>query len=356
MSPGHAIDGSLASWNDVRGGQRWGTLLLGNGLSINVWSGFSYSSLHERAVAERRSGGLSEDDARLFDVLSGTTNFERVLAELRAAIQVARACGNDSGGYEDRYRSIQRALAVAVRSAHIPRGAIPPRTLTEIRAELRGYDQVFTTSYDLLAYWAMGHGQSFAGFCDCLWSNGRNEFDLSRTAISGATTPVFFLHGALHLVVGGNGRTRKLTDRAGRLLEQVGHSIPGDPTARPLLVTEGSSQDKLLAIEANDYLRFTLETLRRSDRPVVVFGHSLSGQDQHLVDALNLHPQRPVAVSILPDRPERVRARQAEIRAVLATRELYFFDSTTHPLGAEHLRARVSPILCAGPADARVAA
>lgn len=339
MTTGHNIDGRLAAWPEVREAREWTTLVVGNGLSVNVWPGFSYTSLHEQAMAERDSGGLSHEDAKLFATLGNTTNFERVLADLAAAIRVARACGKDSTTFAERYRSVQRALAIAVRSAHVERAAVPAHTLREIRSALLEYGHVFTTSYDLLVYWAMGFGETFAGFCDCFWSNGRNEFDISNATMWKGLTPVFFMHGALHLIVHGDGRTRKLTRGDAMILEQVGHPVPGDPRARPLLVTEGSSQDKLVAIEANDYLRFALETLRRRTDPLVVFGHSLSEQDRHLIDAVNLHPQRPVAVSIVPDAPARVRARQGEIRAVLESHELYFFDSTTHPLGGRHLQA-----------------
>jgi hypothetical protein len=92
----------------------------------------------------------------------------------------------------------------------------------------------------------MGYGETFQGFCDCFWSNGRNEFDIKQSTIFLGSTPVFFMHGALHLVVEGDGTTRKLTRNAKTLLEQFGQPIEGDPDARPLLVSEGVSQDRTL--------------------------------------------------------------------------------------------------------------
>jgi hypothetical protein len=343
MISGHTIDGTLASWAEIRDLRDWDTLLIGNGLSMNVWPGFSYTSLHEQALIERDSGRLSEDDANLFEVIGQTTNFERVLAELGAAIRVAKAFGKDATAFDEHYQRIQNALAVAVRSAHVEARAVPARTLSEIRSTLLAHGHVFTTSYDLLTYWSMGYGNTFAGFCDYFWSNGRNEFDISKASAREGLTPVLFLHGALHLVVQDDGRTRKLRRGEAMLLEQVARPPRDDPHARPLLVTEGSSQDKLAVIEANEYLRFALEALRRRSDPLVVFGHSLSEQDRHLVDAVNLHPERPVAVSIFPESRARVRARQGEIRAVLDTHELYFYDSTTHPLGGRQLQARRAP-------------
>ncbi|MEN3281511.1 MAG: hypothetical protein V7607_2651 [Solirubrobacteraceae bacterium] len=337
LDQGQQIDGTLASWADIESVCRWQTLLLGNGLSINLWPEFRYGSLYDKAKAG--SGSFAKTDERLFAALDDTTNFELVLAHLKAAIRIARACGENVREFERRYRSIQASLGSAVRAAHVSRANVPDSTLAEIRAALLSFELVFTTSYDLITYWAMGHRESFEGFCDYFWSNGRNEFDRGNATIWNDVTPVFFLHGALHLIVDGSGTTRKRTRNVHMLLEQFGRQIPGDPDARPLLVTEGSFQDKLVAIEDNEYLRFGLQTLRANGQPLVVFGHSLSAQDRHLIDAINEFPDRPVAVSIVPDRRSRVRSEQAHARAVLETARLYFYDSTTHRLGAKRLRA-----------------
>jgi hypothetical protein len=117
------------------------------------------------------------------------------------------------------------------------------------------------------------------------------------------------------------------------VLDQFGEPIHGDPQARPLLVTEGTARDKLRAIDGNVYLAHSLQKLRSIELPLVVFGSSLSGQDDHLLDALNEHPQRAVAVSLLPETRRALARRQADIYARLETDELRFFDATTHPLG-----------------------
>jgi hypothetical protein len=154
--------------------------------------------------------------------------------------------------------------------------------------------------------------------------------------------PVYFLHGALHLVVGGSGVTCKLRrNEIQSVLDQFGEPIEGDPQARPLLVSEGTARDKLRAIEGNAYLAKALQALRGLDLPVVVFGSSLGLQDDHLLDALNEHPERPIAVSVLPGSRRHVAARQADVYARLETDELRFFDATSHPLGDPALK--VSP-------------
>jgi hypothetical protein len=185
-----------------------------------------------------------------------------------------------------------------------------------------------------------GPGGRFEPFVDHFRWGGTLQFDSARADVFVDQIPVYFLHGALHLVVGGTGATWKL--RRGvlqTLLDQFGQPIAGDPQARPLLITEGSARDKLQSIERNDYLSHGLSRLRQADLPTVVFGSSLSPQDQHLVDALNENPQRPVAVALLPASRRELASRQADIYGRLQAETLLFFDSTTHPLGLPELCA-----------------
>jgi hypothetical protein len=327
------LDGSLARWADVAADFAGAALLIGNGLSINVWPRFGYSALFDHASA----AGLGSTDRALFD---GTTNFERVLADLDTAFRVNTVLGIDPAPVLDRYRRIQRALGGAVRAVHLNRTHVPDGTLEAIRAELVRYEWIFTTSYDLILYWAMGYGGTWAPFVDGFRYGRRLEFDPARAAVYVGQIPVYYLHGALHLVVGGSGVTWKLARTTiHTILDQFGEPIGGDPQARPLLVTEGSARDKLRAIEGNEYLSHALGALRGVPVPVVVFGSSLGAQDQHLVDALNERPDRPVAVSLMPGPRREVAARQADIYGRLRSTRLAFFDSSTHPLGAAALRA-----------------
>lgn len=329
------IDGKLLNWRDVESQHEWSALLVGNGLSTHVWPRFAYRSL----LGEIRDDGLTPADAALF-ATHGGTNFERVLADLRVAIRVGKALDVDVEPMRERYRSVQRALGRAVRKVHLGRDAVPAASLRGIREVLERQQWVFTTSYDLLIYWAIGLGGSYAPFVDLLWADGRCAFDPRSTDVGANRIPVYYLHGALHLRVGGDGTTVKLTWDARTLLDQFGEPVRGDPDARPLLVTEGSSHDKLLAIEQNAYLAHALDRLRRCQLPLVVFGSGLRAEDDHLLDALNENPDRPVAVSMLPGRHRDVTRMQADIYGRLHAEPLIFFDATTHPLGRDWLRIR----------------
>lgn len=338
---GHPIDGSLACWEDVTAARDdWTGLLLGNGLSRHVWGDFAYSTLFDKARRNDGSGSLTASDLSLFEAVK-TRNFERVLAELASAIRMAVALGQDAEPYLAHYQSIQRALGSAVQSVHVNYSGIPETTLTAIGEVMQAQEYVFTTSYDLIVYWAM-RAVSYRGLCDCFWCD-KQSFDPANSDVPSGRTPIYFLHGALHLVVMGSGVTRKLVHtNLSTLLDQFGHPVDGDTQARPLLITEGSSQHKLQAIEGNDYLTHALDQLGKCDLPLVVFGSDLSEQDQHLVDALNRNPSRPVAVSIRRERKseKEIRAIKASIRAGLDGNPLFFFDSETHPLGLPKLAGK----------------
>lgn len=329
MSP--RLDGTLEPWPDLADAYAEAVLLCGNGLSVNIWPAFAYGSLFEHA----RDDGLTAKDLELF---AGTENFERVLSDLNTAIRVNETLSQPTDAIYERYRSIQRGLGHAVREVHLTRTQVPDNVLKRIRDEIVSYEWIFSTSYDLLLYWAMGCGGSFSPFIDHFGHTGL-RFDADRSDVYEGEVPVYFLHGALHLVVSGSGVTWKLRRNAMQsVLDQFGEPIDDDPQARPLLVSEGTARDKLRAIEGNAYLANALQTLRELELPVVVFGSSLGRQDDHLLDALNEHPKRPIAVSLLPGSSRSVAARQADIYARLETDELRFFDATSHPLGDPALK------------------
>jgi hypothetical protein len=255
-------DGTLLDWADIEGAEKWDALVLGNGMSINLWGDFKYRSLYETA---NESGFLSKKDRHLFKNL-GISNFEEVLRKLSDAILIGEAIGDDRPTERALHESIQKALAQAVQAVHVEQGAIPVEHLEAIREEFRHYRDVFTTSYDLIVYWASGKGPDgwrYKDFCDFLWADDMNAFDESTSILppSSTRTRLYYLHGALHLVVLGDGTTCKHKASFVGLLDKFGRPFRGDHTARPLIVTEASASDKLRSINANEYLSYCWRVL-----------------------------------------------------------------------------------------------
>lgn len=339
------FDGTLDSWEDVEEMAEWDALVLGNGASINVWNDFQYGSLFEKAKQRKL---FHKYDDTLFAKLD-VENFEQVLHSLSEAIRVGKALEHDVSEQLERHQSIQKALAEAVQAVHVQGGEIPLETLEAIREELRNYRHVFTTSYDLLVYWASAKGPEnnpFEGFYDFFWVKPKNSFDESTIRIQPhwTDTRLYFLHGALHLVVLGDGTAcKRQASTFETILDQFGQPFLKDHTARPLVVTEARATDKRRRIECNDYLDYCWRSLHECSCPIVVFGHSLSDQDAHLVDALNEHHDRPIAVGIREKGKRINRKEQHRIASLLEARPIYFFDSTSHQLGAEELRMKERP-------------
>jgi hypothetical protein len=324
-----AVDGQLAAWSTVESEQAWCDLLLGNGFSSHIWPAFAYDSLYSNACS---AGMLDSSDRMLFEA-GATENFEGVLGALAVSIRTLDTLSDPAvKRLRRRYLRIQRALGEAVRGVHVPLSALPASTRRVVRSTLRDYRWVYTTSYDLVLYWCAGFGESFSGFVDFFFCNERLEFDPARTAVECDATRLVYLHGALHLLVDGNGVARKRRSHGATLLEQFGEPEPTGALTRPLIVAEGSSHEKSSIITANDYLSFGLNQLRRSGRGLVIFGLSLRDEDTHLASTLNSRQGRPIAVAMRPRTRSENRRRQARIRGLLDTDQLYFFDSTTHPL------------------------
>lgn len=320
-------DGRLQSWAEVLSKRHWDALLVGNGLSINVWGDFAYRSLFEEA---KHRNLFAAADAALFEKFD-TENFEDVLGAL-STVRVGDALGEPRKAELKLHASVQGALAKAVQNVHVLRPDIPDEKLEAIASQLRFYRFVFTTSYDLLLYWAVANA-GYAGFVDFFWAQGHNAFEESTIWLpaSAERTRLHFLHGALHLVVHPDGMTCKRTADWRSILEQFGEPHLGERAAHPLVITEARAADKARRISDNAYLSYCWKQLQESDAPLVIFGHSLSHQDSHLVDALNEGPDRPIAVGLQSRRRQQDNKKeQHRISSRLEAPDL--FSSTQRPI------------------------
>lgn len=294
-----------------------------------VWPRFGYHSLYEAAVGDL--GTLTPVDQAVFDALQ-TTNFEGVLRDLRTAAIVDGALGLDTTRQLERYASIRDALVAAVHAVHIPWPDVTEEALAQIKLELLRYDSIFTTNYDLLVCWAAMCDTVPGNIVDYFWSNPL-VFDRLNVDVWGKVSKLLFLHGGLHLVRLSDGRTLKRTAQPGaNLLDLFGQPLAQDPEAAPLFVSEGEAADKLAVIRSSDYLSFAFTTFAELDEPLVVFGNSLSAQDQHLVDIVQRR-KAPIAVSVRDAAPRDISAAKAGIRNRLRNNHVVFFDAATHPLG-----------------------
>lgn len=308
-------------------------LLLGNGFSQGLHGGFQYGSLKDKA---EEAGMIGEEVGRLFAQL-GTSDFEQVLSRLVEARVVNAAHGIDSAPLERSHRATRDALIQVVSLTHPERRLLERARLGHYRRELRRFERIFTTNYDLLLYWIAAHrekdGEGLEGFRDFFWSEG-SSFDIANAGLAIGPTHLYYLHGALFLQRR-DARVHKVKrDRAGGsdLLTTLRKTLE---SAAPVFVSEGDSAAKRRSIAQNDYLEWAYHQLETLNDGITVFGHSLSEQDGHILAALCRGCSGPIAVGLYGE-PAKQKQDAAELvaRCIRQKREdgIVFFDAATFPL------------------------
>ena len=326
---------NLSKWNDLPS-QDWKNLLIGNGFSINIWKNFEYDTLYNLAKRDVVDAPLSEKEIALFDHLE-SSNFEDVLRILYHAKIVDKQLGSpQKEQIESLYLNTKKALASAVNYAHIPPNRV---SALEITNQLCRYKNVFSTNYDLIPYWSIMDSDP-SRFIDFFW-NDKNCFDLLNTVVYGDKTAIHYLHGAIHLVELSDGKTKKLTANGLKSLSDLFDLA--HPEQFPLFISEGSSELKWSRIKRSDYLRFCYEKLGKIEDGLVILGHSLhKDYDQHIIDTVNQSDVKRIAIGVWSRQSKNdIVSFMNRLREDLGNKELTFFDSETHPLGAMSLNVAV---------------
>jgi hypothetical protein len=276
-------------------------LLLGNGFSVGCDPIFQYSHLYQRAVAN----GLSDEAKQLFTLL-GTNNFEGVMRLLQQSTKVAEIY--QLGSTDDRIKLstdlevIKQTLIRTIAENHLPApSAISGEKMTACIKALRPFTHIFTTNYDLIPYWILMEDLVTTPFDDGFRQSEDDGSQLCFTSKLKDKRGVLFLHGALHLYVEGGEVRKHSWKREGRpIVELVTEGLHREQY--PLFIAEGESQKKKEQIVGNAYLAYCWSKFGRIESPLIVYGHSLSVHDTHIlheiIENTNLHD---VYVSIYGD-------------------------------------------------------
>ena len=230
-------------------------MLIGNGFSISLWERFAYAALFKIACSPKVSVRLSADVRRIFGRRK-TTNFEEILDSLSTAAYVDRLNGAPSKAFIASLRKNTRnGLASALQWVHVPPCRIDLALLCK---RLKKFRAVYTTNYDLIIYWSII--EDTTTFRDFFWSK-RASFDPANVSVHASRIPVLFLHGGLHLRKDKARTNFKVTAEKGALLDQLVRDLSRG-SLRPLIVTEGTSAEKMQRIQESPYLEFALDQLR----------------------------------------------------------------------------------------------
>ncbi len=268
-------------------------LLLGNGFSQAYSQDmFSWNSIYERAE-------LTERLRRCFDAI-GSRDFEVTIKSLQDSAKLHRIYQQPNEEVANLMQedadSLKDVLAETIAHNH-------PINVSEIEDAkfhscirfLSKFESVYTLNYDLLLYWTY------------MWAMKAENETLRKTgAIPSLTCDdgfrnapgedfviwegdykqcVYFLHGALHLILGTE-EIKKITWNRTQisLIDQLKDSMSKE--YYPIFVAEGESVRKKGKIMRNGYLSKCFRSFQKLNGNLVVFGASLSERDRYLVDAI----------------------------------------------------------------------
>lgn len=264
-------------------------LLLGNGFSISLKPDiFSYGSLFDNADFSD-----APHVPALFEALK-TKDFEIVIQYLLNAAKVVEVYRPNLTRLAASLRydasTIKNALVAAVAKRHPDRPYdISPAQYAACRAFLQHFDHLFTLNYDVLLYWALMQTEvdNLRLRPDDGFRHPEDDPDLPYVSWQQSqSATVHYLHGALHLFDRGDEITKytwSKTDKA--IVDQIREALDDDNF--PLFVSEGSSVSKRRRILHNAYLHKALRSFEACCNPtgntIVIFGHSLASNDNHIL-------------------------------------------------------------------------
>ena len=267
-----------------------GHLLLGNGFSRSLRDDiFSYNALFESADFSALSA--SAKDA--FGLLK-TTDFETVMRSLRSAATLLETYLPGDAELRVRLRTdadgLRELLASTIAKNHpdMPLD-VNSSHFESCRVFLSNFKDIYTLNYDLLLYWTLMHkdGSAVDVKCDDGFrtpEDGPCEYVTWEVENTNHQN-VYFLHGALHIFDAGSSLKKFTWVNTGvRLIEQIRAALLVN--MYPLIVAEGTSEQKMERINHSNFLSRAYRSFANIKGTVIVFGHSMSESDEHILKLL----------------------------------------------------------------------
>ena len=279
-------------------------VLLGNGFSIACRADrFTYGALLEEATFD----GASVDLRAVFEML-GTTDFERVIELLRVAAEICEGYGTSDSGLTARlYHDVEvvrSALAhvLAARHPDVPFD-ITDDEYESARRFLAHFNKIYTLNYDMLLYWTvMQDSEPIVARNDGFGNPDDPEapYVAWQPYVTYDWQRLFYLHGSLHLYDSGTELCKMTWSRTQvPLVEQIRDALAEG--RYPLIVTEGTSAEKITKILHSAYLNHAIRSFARIGGSLFLYGLSLAPNDEHLLRRINEGRTSVVYVSLFGD-------------------------------------------------------
>jgi hypothetical protein len=238
----------IYQWKDIESIFLKSNILLGNGASIAVSNSFNYSSLKEVAS----SSSLIQEEESLFDFFE-TNDFEQILKIVWQASNVNKILKVKDKKTQNIYHKIRDSLIKAVHQIHPNYNEISD-DIINISNFLQKFNIIVSLNYDLIIYWAILYANEQNNqFTDC-FLYGKFDFDNnSFCKFYNEKIKVFYPHGNLILAYDKILNEVKLQTNSNNLIKSIINEWNSE-NYNPLFISEGSSQQKINAIQRSNYL------------------------------------------------------------------------------------------------------
>ncbi len=329
----------IKHWNEISVDFSGADLFLGNGFSLNFSSVFGYESLFDEFLQ-----GCEPKDRKLFSQF-GTTNFETIQERLLNAKKVNQILELPTEPIDPAIRKLRQGLITSVQKNHPLAYENGVEDLRRTSENLDPFEDIYTLNYDLFLYRIImmskdrSEKRGLRRHNDYFWEHFDFEFLEFKDFDIYENKHVYYLHGALFLFPGERlGYHNDLKIKRGdqsfdELIDVVSRKV--EQGILPLFVSEGKTEEKLRVISKSPYLRFAHSKLEEAERPLVIYGWSISPQDKHILGALKPRrrpkPKRTLAVSVYVGSKTQAELEEelSFMKARLSGHKLVFFDSST---------------------------
>lgn len=311
----------IRQWDWIKKDFTHTSILLGNGFSINFSDTLKYKFLYEFFIKS-----CSTESHKLFDVFE-TKNFEKILENIEIARIVSKTLNFSNKEFEKFKIEIRQGLIDSINKIHPKPIDVKQEQIKWIAGQFQNFNQIFTTNYDLFLYYIILETKKFG---DHLFNKYSDKYNTFVDPDKMKSHHIYYLHGALFLYESGLTTLKIKKPIDGWLLDSITEEI--SKNNYPLFISEGKSETKLKAIKSNLYLNFCLDRFEtNTDKSLIIFGQSLSDQDEHLVRIIDKTYDK-LAISIRGEDWQTIgelRAEKHRISSYLKKAKFEFFDSKT---------------------------
>lgn len=307
------------------------SIILANGFSIDCCKEiFSYKSLFQ-------SANFSNEIENVFSTFC-TNDFEKIIKILKDASKVISIYGDEnvSKTLNQDGNNIKTELINVISDKHPShQHKIHDSKFCSAYKFLSNFSKIFTLNYDMLLYWTLmlyKRNEDLLKYLKIKTKNYKDNFgryDDELLWYRHASQNVFYLHGALHLFDDKFNIIKAETTSYENLMDVIKNNL--DKDYYPLIVAEGSSDEKLNKISHNKYLQYAYENLTYLKGNLFIHGHSLDENDMHIFSQINTNKNiKKIFISVFePDK--NLEEMQQKVSQVFKNekQKIYYYDSQT---------------------------